>query len=85
MSVGVKNTAPSKTPEEPRPQLSLVLSMCPDQGKYKPFQLSSSRFLRLSSTMGHNRAEAGRVSSQGNPVCSAETQKGRVVRRDTSP
>lgn len=57
MSVGMKNTAPSKTPEDPRPQLSPVLRICQDQRKRKPI----ATFLQpLSGSQSHHGPQQSR-------------------------
>lgn len=57
----MKNTAPSKTPEDPRPQMSLVLRVCLDQGKCKPIPTSLQP---LSKSQFHHRPQQSR-SGQG--------------------
>ena len=57
MSVGMKNTAPSKTPEDPRPQLSPVLRLCQDQRKCKP---TATLLQPLSGSQFHHRPQQSR-------------------------
>lgn len=53
----MKNTAPSKTPEDPRPQLSPVLRVCQDQRKRKPI----ATFLQpLSGSQSHHGPQQSR-------------------------